>query len=516
LNNTEKILNQNNPFLIKIFLKLDFRNKKDSGKGRIVSMIITYLLTNSLLMISFFLNSSQERFILLSLSVNFFLVSFILLSEYPGLFFSKKHSEILFPLPLKDEELFISKAVSGMIYLSVFPFTLALPQTVYFYFYEKDLFGSLYFFTVCMLFSYFTLGVIFLLNSLFLSFTKGKSKLPLITFQVFFVSFVLYINRLLNTGQDNLFSKQFEFITYLPQYFLLISFGNKTYFVIAAAGTILIYVFAFLIFRNKYNVLSGIINAADNTSSRKISSALFNAFLIGTEELFIRNRTEKASFYLLKNMFRNSTALKLRTTMLFFLPLITLGVGLILNIPDMIYIHENGNELFLVSPSVSVVILMSLKLIISGFKTPANMDTDIEWIYDSIPIADKILFRRGCIKFTIMYYLIPVSMISGILLLIKIPADDTVLNILYLISFSLIFTEVIIRFDKSLQFTEKHPKFGAATKYIDVISVLLSGTVFFVSQIIIFKNVIFTISAVLIFLFIYLVITELKITKKNT
>ncbi|MCI0473318.1 MAG: hypothetical protein L0Y76_07035, partial [Ignavibacteria bacterium] len=129
----------NNRVLIKTFIKQDFRNKKDSGIGRIASIIITYLLTNSFLMISFFLNSSQDRFVLLTLSINFFLVSFILLSEYPGLFFSKKHSSILLPLPVKEEEFFLSKAVSGIVYLSVFPFTLALPQAVYFYLYEKDL-----------------------------------------------------------------------------------------------------------------------------------------------------------------------------------------------------------------------------------------------------------------------------------------------------------------------------------------------------------------------------------------
>lgn len=509
-------MKQNNLLLIKTFLKLDFRNRKDSGNGRIVSLIITYLLTNALLMVSFFLNSSQDKFILLTLSVNFFLVSFILLSEYPGLFFSKKHNEILFPLPVKNEELFISKSVSGLIYLSVFPLTLAIPQSIYFYFYQKDISVTLYYLAVCLLFSYFTIGVIFLLYSIFLSITKGKSRLPIILFQVLFVFFVLYINRVINTGPDSLFSGRSLFIKYLPQYFLLISFSKKIHIFFAAAGTILIYLTTFLLFRKKYSLLSEIINAAGKSSPRKIPPVLFSPILRSTEELIIRNKTERASFYLLKNMFRNSAILKLRTIMLFFLPLIVLCVGLILNIPDMIYIKESGNELFLISPSVSVVILMSLKLIISGFKTPPDQDTDIEWIYDSIPIENRIQFRRGCIKFTFIYYLVPVSVISGLLLLIKIPAADIALNMFYLLSFSLLFTEVIIRADKSLPFTEKNPKFGSFTKYSDVITVLLSGTVFFVSQIIIFKNVIFTISAVIIFLIIFLVTTELKISKKNT
>jgi hypothetical protein len=176
----------------------------------------------------------------------------------------------------------------------------------------------------------------------------------------------------------------------------------------------------------------------------------------------------------------------------------------------MIYIRETGYELYLISPSVSVVILMSVKLIISGFKNPADQDTDIDWVYSSVPLGNKLLFRRGSVKFTLFYYLFPVSVISGLFLLIKMPAADIILNILYLISFSLLITELIIRVEKSLPFTEKNPKFGSAAKYIDVIFVLLSGTVFFVSQIIIFKNVIFTISAVIIFLIIYLAVTELK------
>ncbi|MCU0371736.1 MAG: hypothetical protein MUE56_00650 [Ignavibacteria bacterium] len=481
-----------------------------------MSVIATYLLMNSLLMISFFLDSSQDRFVLLTLSVNFFLISFILLSEYPGLFFPKKQSDILFPLPVKEEEFFFSKALSGIVYLSVFPFTLALPQAVYFYFYEQGLPAALHFFAVNLLFSYFSLGVIFLLYGIFISFSKGKSKLPLILFQILFVFFVLYINRLINSDPDTLFSKQSAFIAYLPQYYLLLSFSNKIYAVIAAAGTALIYLTAFLLFRKKYSELSEILNSADTHSVRKLPFPALSQLLKNTEHLFVRNKTERASFYLIKNVYRNSAVIKLRTVILFFLPLIALSVGLILNIPEMIYVQEEGYELFLISPSVSVVILMSLKLIISGFKIPADQDTDIDWVYDSVPLENKLLFRRGCVKFTLFYYLIPVSVISGLFLLIAIPAADIILNILYLLTFSLLFTELVIRAEKSLPFTDKNPKFGSAAKYIDAVSVILSGTVFFVSQIIIFKNVIFTVSAVIIFLIIYLAVTELKISKKNT
>ncbi|MCI0473637.1 MAG: hypothetical protein L0Y76_08660, partial [Ignavibacteria bacterium] len=379
-----------------------------------------------------------------------------------------------------------------------------------------DLSATFHFFAVSLLFSYFSLGVIFLLYTFFLSFSKGKSRLPLILFQVSFIFFVLYINRLLNSGPDSLYSKQSAFIAFLPQYYLLLSFSNKIYALFAFGWTFLIYLAAFLIFRKKYSGLSEIINSADTSSGRKISFSVISPLLVNAELLFVRNKTERASFYLIKNVFRNSTVMKLRTVMLFFLPLIALSVGLILNISDMIYIQETGYELYLISPSVSVVILMSLKLIISGFKIPADQDSDIDWVYDSIPLENKLLFRRGSVKFSLFFYLIPVSVISGLVLFIKIPAADIILNILYLISFSMLFTELIIRVEKSLPFTEKNPKFGSAAKYIDVISVILSGTVFFVSQIIIFKNVIFTVSAVIIFLIVYLAVTELKISKKNT
>jgi len=198
------------------------------------------------------------------------------------------------------------------------------------------------------------------------------------------------------------------------------------------------------------------------------------------------------------------------------MPLIALSVGLILSIPEMIYVQWSKNDLLIVSPSLSVIILMSLKMIISGFKTSIDHETDIEWIYLSVPIDNKILFRRGCIKFALFYYLFPVSVISGILLTTNIPAFEVLMNFLYLLSFSLVFTEVLIRMDAVMPFTADNLSMGTVTKYTDILVVFLAGTVFFVSQIIVFKNVIFTSSAVVLFLIIYLLLTGFNISKKNS
>ena len=516
LNNTGRISKTNNPVLVKTLVKLDFRNRKDSGKRRILSVIATYLLTNTLLVITFFLNSSKERFILLSLSLNFFLASFILLSEYAELFFSKRIGEIISSLPLKDNELFFSKSAAGMLYLSVYTFTLALPQAIYFYFFDKNIFEAVYYFFVSLLFSYFAIGLVFLLNTLFLYNLKGKTKIPIIIFQVLFVFFVLYINRLLSSTPPDYIPAEFSLISYFPQYFLLLSFGNKAYFLFATSATILVYVTAYLLFRNKYSDISALLNTAGTVSRKKNYMLFFNKLMRNIEGILISNKTEHASFYLVINMFKNSAVLKMRMLILFFMPLIALIVGLILNVQEMISLQWGTNELLIISPSLSVIILLSLKLIISGFKTSIDQETSVKWIYDSIPIVDKLLFLRGCIKFTILYYLIPVMLISGILLTGKIPVFDILLNFLYLISFILVFAEVLIKIDGVMPFTADNMRLNTVTKFTDILVAFLAGTILFVSQIIIFKNVIFTISTVVLFLIIYLFLTEFKINKKNT
>jgi hypothetical protein len=197
------------------------------------------------------------------------------------------------------------------------------------------------------------------------------------------------------------------------------------------------------------------------------------------------------------------------------MPLIALCVGLILDIPEMLFLQWGKNELLIVSPSLSVIILMSLMLILSGLRTSIDNDTDINWIYDSVPMGSRLQFKRGCLKFVLLYYLFPVFVISGSILSVKISVYEVLINFIYLLSFLLVFTEVLLRIGTALPFSAENLRLDSVTKYTDIFVVLITGTVFFVSQIIIFKNVIFTISAVILFLIIYLFLTGINIRKKS-
>jgi hypothetical protein len=144
------MLNKNNITLTKLFLNLDFRNSGDSGFKKLIGLIITYLFVNSLMSFSSFKQFDKDIFVFMALTVNLFLVGFLVISDYPNIFFANKYSDVLKSLPLSEENIFVSKITSALLYLSVYPFVMALPPSVFIYFYNHSICfsGNIYIFRV--------------------------------------------------------------------------------------------------------------------------------------------------------------------------------------------------------------------------------------------------------------------------------------------------------------------------------------------------------------------------------
>ena len=187
--------NKNNIVLTKMFLNLDFRNSGDSGFKKLIGLIITYLFVNTMMSFGSFTQHNQDVFVFMALTVNLFQVGFIVISDYSNLFFTNKYTDVLKSLPVREENIFVSKVTSALVYLSVYPFVMALPPSVFIYFYNHSIADSLMFALISFVFSYFIISLVFLLNSLIVIRSKGKSKILIFVFQMVFISFIFIINK---------------------------------------------------------------------------------------------------------------------------------------------------------------------------------------------------------------------------------------------------------------------------------------------------------------------------------
>ncbi|MCE1165552.1 MAG: hypothetical protein LWX07_09150 [Bacteroidetes bacterium] len=488
------MLSRSNILLTRLFLKIDFRNKDNAGFRRLIGIIVTYLFANTLITNNNYLRLDKPSFAFVSLTVNFFFVAFILISDYAQLFFSKNHVDSLKSLPVKQENIFTSKIISSFIYLSVFPFVVSLPPSVYMYFYGGLITDSLLFFVCSFVFSYFIIGIILLANSFVILAGKGRSKALVFLFQILFLVFVFSMNRTSGRLTNNDMLTGNTYFKYLPQYYLADGFGNPAYILALLAVTILLFAVTYFFLRNKYFTLSEIVGSVDAPKTSLFTRLRAGFDFSRFENIILRGSSEKASYGLFKNLFFNNASLKLRLFPVLLIPVISTLVGVVSGISPMLVMTENGkiinDGILIVSPAVTITTLMCIRLLYANTKMALDTDGNIGWLYDSLPVERR-KFANGVLKFIYVYFLVPVIAVTSLLLLTRLPAADVFLNQIYLFAFGIFVNSLLNRFDKTLPFTVESTKFNSSSKYIEILVVTLFGIVFFVSQIFIFKSIIF-------------------------
>ena len=497
------MLNRNNIILTKLFLNLDLRNSGDSGFKKLIGLIITYLFVNSLMSFSSFKQFDKNVFVFMALTVNLFLIGFLVISDYPNLFFTNKYSDVLKSFPINEKNIFVSKITSAFVYLSVYPFVMILPPSVFIYFYDHSIADSLLFAFISFVFSYFVISLVFLLNSLVVIKSKGKSKLLIFVFQILFISFVFIVNKYSGLHAVNVNFLTLNFVKYFPQYYLLLVFNNSIYilpYLLLTAGLLF---FNYIFFKNNYYKLSEIINSSGkNTNPGK--RKLFSLNLSFAEKILLKNNVEKSSFYLTKNLFQANSILKFRLIPVFLLPLIATAISVFSDVNEMLIISGmdklSAYEIYVLSPSITITLIMVSRLVYSNTKISLGEDDSIQSLYSVLPIGNKYNFMKGVSKFVNLYLMLPVSIICLGLVLIRFQNYDVFVNFIYLYAFISLVNTLSMRYDKIYPFTVQSTKYNNSTKYIQLFGAILLGIGFIVSQIFLFKNIIFIITAIFVIL----------------
>lgn len=505
LKNTERMFSRNNIILSKVFLKLDYRNSDDSGIRKLIGMIITYLFINTMISLGNFQKFDINAFIFSSLTINLFLLGFVVVSDYADLFFSPKHSLVLAGLPIKEENIFVSKVSSALIYLSIYPFVVSLPPAVYVYFYNHSISESLLFVLISFLFSYFVIGFLFLVNSIIIIKSKTKNRALVLIMQIVFVAFIFSMNKYSSSNAGNLFN--LSYIKYLPQYYLLLGFYNVYYLLIFVVITLLLFVFIYIFLKHNYFRISGLINNISSSSERR----RFLSFNIdGLVGIVLRNNLEKASFNLVKNHLRNTSILKFRLMPVLILPIVATAITVLSGMNQMLFISVmTGTGPFVLSPAISMTFIVSSRILLTNLVIGFDEDENITSLYKSLPVKSIFDFKNGILKFVYVYFVIPVLILCGIIITIKIQSADVFYNLLYIFLFIVLMNTLFAKLDKHFPFSIPVSKFNNSSKYLQILISLLIGIMFVVSQIFVFVNFMFFIITIFVILLMILFLNKI-------
>jgi len=105
----------NEKTIFRLFLKTDYRDKEKNTYKRFLGIMISYIFANSFIGWSNYIRFDEFGFSVLAMSMNIFFITFIALTEYGELFFSKKQNEIFSSLPVLPEEIFAAKFKSAFL-----------------------------------------------------------------------------------------------------------------------------------------------------------------------------------------------------------------------------------------------------------------------------------------------------------------------------------------------------------------------------------------------------------------
>lgn len=501
---------RNNIILTKLFLKLDFRNSEDSGFKKLAGLIITYLFVNTIMSFSGYKQFDRDVFVFMSLTVNLFLIGFLVISDYSNLFFTNKYTDVLKSLPVSEENVFVSKITSALVYLSVYPLVMVLPPSVFVYFYNHSIADSLLFAFISFVFSYVIISLVFLLNSLVVIKSKGKSKILIFIFQVIFISFVFIINKYSGKHSGSADFLTLGFVKYFPQYYLLLIYNNTLYLIPYLLITALLLFLNYVFFRKNYFNLSEIINNRSKNDSVKKRFTINTAFV---ENIILRSNVERSSYYLTKNLFNANSVLKLRLIPVLLLPVIATAIAVFSDVNEMLIISGldklSPYEVYVLSPSITITLIMAARLLYSNTKISFEEDDNIQALYSVLPVKSRYEFLKGVNKFVNLNLILPVSLLCMLIVLLRIQHFDILLNFLYLFAFVSLASTLLMRYDKIFPFTVQSTKFNNSTKYLHLFGAILMGIILIASQIFIFKNIMFIITAIFVILAVKVLLNKL-------
>ncbi len=500
--------------LFSLFSKLDYRDKENSGKKKIIGIAIAYLFSNSILSYNFHYIFDEKSYVILTFTSCLFMSAFLVLNDFDNLFLANRSIDVLRSLPVESKALFISKFLSAVLFILFFVICAALPQTVVFYMFDHNLAGTIQYAFTNIMFCFSVLTILILFYITVLKYFPAKAHLILNLIQLIFFVFIFYSTSL-SSGRsvkpgmilEKISIVNERFTGYLPQTFFSKAVYSDIYFLMC------LIIFLSLIFLLYFTVSGNyalLVEKSLKLNRKKEYGLPVNRFSFlkkAAERYLLSDNYETASYNLVKNQIRNSRFLKLKYFPLAFMPLILVIVGMFSGLPKLLFFNKMSEPgsffstaFMLISPSVSLTLLMSSRLLISNTKIMDENTSGTEWIYESLPLKEKGSVIKGANKYVYINYLLPVVILIFVLLCFKADFITVLLNILFVSASVYFINSITLLFDGVYPFTLESTKFNSASKFLEILISMITGVVLFLIQIFVFQNIIFVIISVVLML----------------
>lgn len=490
--------------LLRLFFKLDFRDKDSKSFKKIIGVLVSYLIAGLGLSVNYFLNYDYTSSIILIYSLNSFLIIFLVLSEYPNLFFSKANIDIIKPLPISNSEFIITKISSAFIYILFFAFILSIPQTILFVIiFKKIYYYSLAFFLQGIFLSLFLTTAVLIIYSIAIKLFSERASVLLYIIQALFILLVMLSTSFSSKAenQERFSIMHYTYVKYLPQYYFTLGIYNVIYLILSFLLTFLVILLFYKIIKKNFNDLLYKLSYTKSGKKFRFYTILnsFERIDRTLEKLFLKTKDEKAGFYIAKKVVTSSKSMILKFIPVLFMPIIIVLIGIITENKSLLLINDISN-IGILSPSITLIIIMMFRITTSNIKFADENSENINWIYESLPFKNPKLVYSGCIKYFYFYYFFPIMIIITILLITKLNLEIVLLNIFFIFPLANLLTKVLSSKAKIYPFTIEPIKFNTLARFGEVFISLFFGIIVFILQLLIFKNITYILISIIFIL----------------
>lgn len=496
----------NTSALYSLFIKMDFRDKKNSGFKRLFGILIAYLFANFVLSFSTYSNFDRESFIVICMSTNAFFLAFVILNDFVSLFLKKGEDEFINSLPVKEERIFFSKFFAAFTFISFYAVAIVIPQLIFYYRYTESISSVALFVVSVFLFNIFIISLLVILYTFVLRFFSKVSYLFIYSINIIFLLYIFYSTSLrgkaYELGKHSIM--ELDFVSYLPQVYFAKALADPGLFAITSASSIAVMLVAFLLIRANLPQLQK--NVKD-ISRKKPSAKKERANVIDkiAGSLFLRNNLQRASYFLMKDQLVNSGTLRMRYVIFLLMPLVFTLMASFTEFGGGVYFESNKlasliseEGIAVLSPSILFIYILCARLIISNTRVADNNSNDIDWVYGSLPLKNPIPLRLGVLKFIFVYFFVPLLLVMTLILLRKADLTSILFNLAYVTGGVFFISAVLFRFDRNFPFSLDSSQMDSTGKFLEILITIILGIVIFVFQLFIFKNIIFIVTSIVL------------------
>jgi hypothetical protein len=504
-----------------LLLKLETRSKTGSNK-KLLLLNISYLLPGIFLpwlLVKQNADATGFEFAFITYLFHSLILAFTVITELDNIIISKNESELLSSMPINDSLLARAKMYMVSRYVIFLTFPLLIPGSIYYYLISDSFSRSFLYLVAGFMLCYFTVNVIIFLYSAALRvFKSGNLSSYTLIFQLTMVLAMIIGYQFISfgvTGRPGSSASGYlnalkakGIIDYFPQaWFALIPAKNNL-----EPGFALLLKLVLPVFICYMSYFTLKVYLAENyayirekfTSSKYFYSAEvkekkgifpFSVIREFVQNVYLRNNRERSSFGLIRALYKSDKTVKLSVIPMIIIPL---GLAIFALITDQLPAPLSKNY-FETKPVFHISILLCVLVVVNTSLLGVRITNypGVSWVYEAYPLISRKHFKNGFRKFFVVYMIIPVCLLLGIVFLIKIPADQSILHTIFIFASANLYNTIFNLVSKSLPFTKENTLINSLQRMTAILFPFLFGIIIIMVQLFAYRSVLYAVLTIL-------------------